>query len=69
MTKFSPIRTLFVVLLLFQMIVQLSAQSTSDGPIIYLRAKVDQLRLRAKPNKAAAVVAELPEHTQLMYLG
>lgn len=37
--------------------------------MIHLRAAVNQLRLRAKPDKNAAVVAELSEHDQLTYLG
>jgi hypothetical protein len=38
-------------------------------PVVTFRADVDKLRLRAAPDKNAAVVAELPEHTQLTYLG
>ncbi len=44
-------------------------QSAAQGPVIYLRATVDHLRLRAQPAKNAAVVVELPEHTQLKFLG
>ena len=44
-------------------------QNSPTKPIISLRATVDYLRLRAKPDKSAAVIAELPEHSQLLYLG
>jgi hypothetical protein len=45
------------------------SSAQTPAPIIHLRAKVDHLRLRAKPDKNAAVVTELPENTQLRYLG
>lgn len=45
------------------------AQTPGSNKIsIGFRATVDHLRLRATANKTAAVVAELPEHTQLIYL-
>lgn len=47
----------------------LPAQNPAAKPMIHLRAAVNQLRLRTKPDKNAAVVAELSEHDQLTYLG
>lgn len=44
----------------------LSAQE--NAAIVYFRAGVDKLRLRAAPDKNAAVLAELKEHTMLRYL-
>lgn len=46
-----------------------NGQTAAQEPVIYLRATVDHLRLRAQPAKNAAVVVELPEHTQLKFLG
>ena len=43
-------------------------QNSPTKPMISLRATVDHLRLRATPDKSAAVIAELPEHSQLLYL-
>jgi Bacterial SH3 domain len=49
--------------------VVLRGQGTSPNPmVVTLRVDVDQLRLRAAPDKAAEVVATLPQHTQLRYL-
>lgn len=59
----------FLCLALFCALSSLPAQNPAAKPMIHLRAAVDQLRLRAKPDKNAAVVAELSEHDQLTYLG
>ena len=43
-------------------------QAQETAPIIYFRAGVDKLRLRAAPDKNAAVLSELKEQTLLRYL-
>lgn len=43
-------------------------QAQETAPVIYFRAGVDKLRLRAAPDKNAAVLLELKEHTMLRYL-
>lgn len=58
--------------LIFTLSVQLSnllAQSTTAKPVIHLRVAVDQLRLRAKADKNAEVVAVVAENEKLTYLG
>lgn len=59
----------FLCLFLFGALSGLPAQNTPAKPLIHLRAAVDHLRLRAKPDKNAAVVAELSENDQLLYKG
>lgn len=54
----------FLLLHMITLCAVLSAQSTT----ISFRVTVEKLRLRAAPDKNAAVIAELPEHTQMVYL-